>query len=221
MPLTTASATQLTSEAFLGVLELHPIAIGMDGKGRWRDKAFAKHHWRSVKYEEVYLKAYESIREARVSLAPYFDVYNNDRRHPALDRQTPWQADAGVSLGQAAGSTRRTIHLKIRRFCPRVGVHLTARLSRSGEILPCPCVHLVVSLPGELKLRFMVESASFSSLVARSLLLLEITPRNASWSTNPVNFTEGIFRDAQMKEPDRETVRRYNHSLPTPAEDLR
>ena len=61
MPLTTASATQFTSEAFLGVLELHPIAIGMDGKGRWRDKAFAKHHWRSVKYEEVYLKAYESM----------------------------------------------------------------------------------------------------------------------------------------------------------------
>ena len=64
---------------------------------------FVERLWRSVKYEEVYLKAYESVTEARVSLAKYFDFYNNERRHQALtDRQTPWQAYTGVYPGQAA-----------------------------------------------------------------------------------------------------------------------
>ena len=99
----TDQGAQFTSEAFLSVLERHKIAISMDGKGRWRDNVFVERLWRSVKYEEVYLKAYESIPEARASLAKYFDFYNNDRRHQGLmDRQTPWQAYAGVSLGQAA-----------------------------------------------------------------------------------------------------------------------
>ena len=94
--------TQFTGEAFLGILERHKIAISMDGKGRWRNNVFVERLWRSVKYEEVYLKAYESVPEARASLAKYFDFYNNERRHQALDRQTPWQAYAGVPLGQAA-----------------------------------------------------------------------------------------------------------------------
>ena len=99
----TDQGAQFTSEAFLGVLERHRIAISMDGKGRWRDNVFVERLWRSVKYEEVYLKAYESVTEARVSLAEYFDFYNNKRRHQALmDRQTPWQAYTWVSLGQAA-----------------------------------------------------------------------------------------------------------------------
>ncbi|RCN56183.1 integrase core domain-containing protein [Acidiferrobacter thiooxydans] len=69
---------------------------------------FVERLWRSVKYEEMYLKASlcaqgdESVPEARVSLAKYFEFYNNERRHQALDRQTPWQAYAGVPLGQAA-----------------------------------------------------------------------------------------------------------------------
>ncbi len=99
----TDQGAQFTSEAFLGVLERHRIAISMDGKGRWRDNVFVERLWRSVKYEEVYLKAYESVTEARVSLAKYFDFYNNERRHQALtDRQTPWQAYTGVYPGQAA-----------------------------------------------------------------------------------------------------------------------
>ena len=94
---------QSTSDAFTDVLKAHTIDIGMDGKGCWRDNVFVERLWRSVKYEEVYLKAYESIPEARASLAKYFDFYNNERRHQALmDRQTPWQAYTWVSLGQAA-----------------------------------------------------------------------------------------------------------------------
>ena len=95
----TDQGAQFTSEAFLGVLERQKIAISMDGKGRWRDNVFVERLWRSVKYEEVYLKAYESVPEARASLAKYFDFYNNERRHQALDRQTPWQAYAGGVSG--------------------------------------------------------------------------------------------------------------------------
>ncbi|EQD53578.1 transposase [mine drainage metagenome] len=98
----TDPGAQFTSEAFLGVLERHHIAIRMDGKGRWRDNVLVERLWRSVKYEEVYLKAYESIPEARRSLAPYFDFYNHDRRHQGLLKQAPWQAYTTVSLGQVA-----------------------------------------------------------------------------------------------------------------------
>jgi putative transposase len=63
----------------------------MDGKGRWIDNVFVERLWRSVKYEEVYLKAYDDIRSARKSLGVYFDFYNMERRHQSLDRQTPNQ----------------------------------------------------------------------------------------------------------------------------------
>ena len=88
----TDQGSQFTSEAFTDVLKAHTIDISMDGKGCWRDNVFVERLWRSVKYEEVYLKAYESIPETRASLAKYFHFYNNERRHQALDRQTPWQA---------------------------------------------------------------------------------------------------------------------------------
>jgi putative transposase len=88
----TDQGAQFTSEAFTDVLKAHGIDISMDGKGRWRDNVFVERLWRSVKYEEVYLKAYESIPEARTSLAKYFHFYNHERRHQALDRRTPWEA---------------------------------------------------------------------------------------------------------------------------------
>ena len=64
----------------------------MDVKGSWRDNVFVERIWRSVKYEEIYLKAYESVREARASIGRYFDFYNRKRPHSSLDRQTPDRA---------------------------------------------------------------------------------------------------------------------------------
>jgi putative transposase len=88
----TDQGSQFTSEAFTGVLRDHGIAISMDGKGAWRDNVFVERLWRSVKYEEVYLKAYASVAEARDSLARYFTFYNTRRPHQGLDGRTPDQA---------------------------------------------------------------------------------------------------------------------------------
>ena len=81
--------TQFTSPQFTGVLQAHQIAISMDGRGRWRDNVFIERLWKSVKYEDIYLKAYRSLAEARMGLAGYFEFYNCHRRHQALDRRTP------------------------------------------------------------------------------------------------------------------------------------
>ena len=98
----TDQGSQFTSEAFTDVLKAHTIDISMDGKGCWRDNVFVERLWRSVKYEEVYLKAYESLPEARASLAKYFDFTNHERPHQALDRRTPWEAYTTASWDLAA-----------------------------------------------------------------------------------------------------------------------
>jgi putative transposase len=85
----TDQGSQFTSEAFTGVLRTHGIQISMDGRGQWRDNVFVERLWRSVKYEDVYLKAYETVTEARQSLARYFDFYNTSRPHSSLDAKTP------------------------------------------------------------------------------------------------------------------------------------
>jgi putative transposase len=85
----TDQGSQFTSEDFTGVLKQHGIRISMDGKGRWVDNVFVERPWRSVKYEEVYLRAYDSIPDARASLGRYFAFYNAERRHQSLDRRTP------------------------------------------------------------------------------------------------------------------------------------
>jgi putative transposase len=87
----TDQGSQFTSELFTGVLKANEIQISMDGKGRWVDNVFVERLWRSVKYEEVYLKAYEGIGEAKQSLKQYFEFYNSERRHQSLDRRTPDQ----------------------------------------------------------------------------------------------------------------------------------
>ncbi len=69
------------------------IAISMDGKGAWRDNVFVERLWRSVKYEEVYLRAYDSVSEARASIGRYLDFYNRRRSHSSRDYATPAQAD--------------------------------------------------------------------------------------------------------------------------------
>jgi putative transposase len=84
---------EITSEAFTVVLDKNGIAISMDGKGAWRDNVFVERLWRSVKYEEAYLKAYDTVAEARASLSRYLDFFNRQRPHSSLDRKTPDEAD--------------------------------------------------------------------------------------------------------------------------------
>ena len=85
----TDQGSQFTSEAFTGLLKQHDIRISMDGKGCWRDNVFVERLWRSIKYEEVYLKAYDSVTHARESLGRYIRFYNSVRPHSSLDRRTP------------------------------------------------------------------------------------------------------------------------------------
>jgi putative transposase len=88
----TDQGSQFTSLAFTAVLIGNGIAISMDGKGSWRDNVFVERLWRTVKYEEVYLRAYETVSETRASIGRYLGFYNSRRPHSSLDRQTPDQA---------------------------------------------------------------------------------------------------------------------------------
>ena len=88
----TDQGSQFTSMAFTGVLKAAGISISMDGRGAWRDNVFVERLWRTIKYEEVYLRAYASVSEARASLGRYLAFYNAGRPHSSLDRQTPDEA---------------------------------------------------------------------------------------------------------------------------------
>ena len=88
----TDQGSQFTSRTFTDVLTAHAIAISMDGRGAWRDNVFLERFWRSIKYEEVYLRAYDSVAEARSSISRYIAFYNGRRPHSALDGRTPDQA---------------------------------------------------------------------------------------------------------------------------------
>ena len=88
----TDQGSQFTSAAFTGLLLENAISISMDGRGAWRDNVFVERLWRSVKYEEVYLRAYDSVGEARASLGRYLDSYNRKRPHSSLDARTPDRA---------------------------------------------------------------------------------------------------------------------------------
>jgi len=91
----TDQGSQFTGAAFTGALIKNGIAISMDGKGAWRDNVFVERLWRSVKYEEVYLRAYDSVSDARASIGRYLDFYNGRRPHSSLDGMTPDQAYFG------------------------------------------------------------------------------------------------------------------------------
>lgn len=88
----TDQGSQFTCAAFTDVLAKSEIRISMDGKGAWRDNVFVERLWRSVKYEEVYLRAYDSVSDARQSIGRYLDLYNRRRPHSSLDGRTPDQA---------------------------------------------------------------------------------------------------------------------------------
>lgn len=99
----TDQGCQFTSRDFTGMLQAHGIHISMDGKGRAFDNIFVERLWRSVKYEEVYLKHYETLRESREGLAAYFRFYNTERPHQALGYRTPAEVyEAAGALTPAA-----------------------------------------------------------------------------------------------------------------------
>jgi len=87
----TDQGCQFTSRAFVGLMKENGIRISMDGKNSWRDNVFVERLWRSVKYEDIYLRAYESVSAVRAGLGKYFNFYNNRRPHSSLDGRTPDQ----------------------------------------------------------------------------------------------------------------------------------
>lgn len=99
----TDQGAQFTSKEFTGVLKAHDVKISMDGKGRWLDNVFVERLWRSLKYEEVYLKAYETVGGARQSIDAYLQFFNRERTHQSLERRTPDQVFfGGDPVAQAA-----------------------------------------------------------------------------------------------------------------------
>jgi putative transposase len=87
----TDQGSQFTGNDFIDVLRVHGVAISMDGRGRFSDNIFVEWLWRSFKYEEVYLKAYQNVAEARHRIAAYFDFYNHQRLHQTLGYRVPRQ----------------------------------------------------------------------------------------------------------------------------------
>jgi putative transposase len=85
----TDQGSQFTSAEFTGLLAQNGVAISMDGKGAWRDNVFVERLWKTIKYEEVYLHAYDTVADAKVGIARYIDFYNRRRPHRALDGMTP------------------------------------------------------------------------------------------------------------------------------------
>jgi putative transposase len=107
----TDQGSQFTAEAFTRVLEQHGVRVSMDGKGRYSDNIFVERLWRTVKYEEVYLKAYSGGREAKAGLDDYFCFYNSQRPHQALGYRTPGE----VFIEEPVESTAE---VKERRWFP-------------------------------------------------------------------------------------------------------
>ena len=85
----TDQGSQFTSLEFTQLLKEHGIAISMDGKGCWRDNVFVERLWKSIKYEEVYLRGYESVSAAKAGIGNYLTFYNSRRPHSSLDGRTP------------------------------------------------------------------------------------------------------------------------------------
>ena len=90
----TDQGSQFTAQAFVHAVKDRGCHLSMDGRGAWRDHVFVERLWKSVKYEQVYLHAYDSVTEARQSIMQYLDWYNRARPHSSLDRQTPDEAYA-------------------------------------------------------------------------------------------------------------------------------
>ncbi len=94
----TDQGAQFTGETFIGLLEQHGVRISMDGKGSYNDNLFIERLWRSVKYEEVYLKAYQDGRDARIGLGNYFRFYNTERPHQSHGYRTPAEVFTSIPV---------------------------------------------------------------------------------------------------------------------------
>ena len=126
----TDQGSQFTSLEFTQVLKDRGVGISMDGKGRYQDNIFVERLWRTVKYEEVYLKAYANASEARRELGAYFRFYNNQRPHQALGNRTPaevFHGEQGVREEESYG----------RRCPPGTGAELLAEagVSLNSELI--------------------------------------------------------------------------------------
>jgi putative transposase len=97
----TDQGAQFTSEVFTGLLERHGVIISMDGKGRYSDNLFIERLWRTVKYEEMYLKAYQDGRDARAGIGNYFRFYNTERPHQALGYLAPAEVFTSIPVETA------------------------------------------------------------------------------------------------------------------------
>jgi putative transposase len=118
----TDQGSQFTGAAFTSVLQRAGVRISMDGRGRWLDNVFIERLWRSLKYEEVYLKSYADGREARAGIAAWIAFYNGTRPHQALDDRAPmtvWRAAmTGLLPGNAVDMTLQPPALELgRRQC--------------------------------------------------------------------------------------------------------
>jgi Integrase core domain len=114
----TDQGSQFTDEAFTAVLAARGVRISMDGKGRWIDNVFVERLWRSVKYESIYLHAYETPQEVRVALARYFEFYNAHRRIRAWDIEPRTSSTSEPQSGK--GQQRRMKHGCPTAACPCV-----------------------------------------------------------------------------------------------------
>jgi putative transposase len=130
--------SQFTSTEFTGVLLRHGVAISMDGRGRFLDNIFIERLWRSLKYEEVFTKAYATGAEARSGIGEYIHHYNFERPHQALDYRTPREVfEAGASLwicGQSAAPTVSASPM----FPPTIGEAVSPEHGNMGKCSPLP-----------------------------------------------------------------------------------
>lgn len=121
----TDQGSQFTGGDFTGVLNKAEIRISMDGRGRWMDDVFIERLWRSLKYEDIYLKGYADGREAKAGIAQWVAFYNNRRPHMALEHRTPmavWREGISGCLDGKA-------------------VDMTLRLDNAGALPTCPQPH--------------------------------------------------------------------------------
>jgi putative transposase len=120
----TDQGAQFTSADFVGELAERKVRISMDGRGRYLDNIFIERLWRSLKYEEVFIKAYGAVIEARRSIGKWLEFYNDERPHQALDYRTPreiFEDEACEQVGNASASLRDA------QRCPHAHSHISGK----------------------------------------------------------------------------------------------
>ena len=124
----TDQGSQFTSQGFTQVLKDHGVKISQDGKGRYQDNIMVERLWRTVKYEEVYLKAYAGAGEAKKELRAYFHFYNNRRPHQALGYLTPGEVFHGHPMtdGEEISARNRLETLVVEPDSPAAGLSLNS-----------------------------------------------------------------------------------------------